>query len=75
MCLIPPRGESLGGLFTGVVKGSGNNLRMSPLTTPFIQSVQLWGYYSHFTFLTTLHRTYHVVTRALPIRPLTVMLH
>jgi hypothetical protein len=33
-----------------------------PLTTPFTQSVQLWGYYSYFTLPTTLHRDYHMVT-------------
>jgi hypothetical protein len=30
-----PLGESLGGLFIGVVRGSGNNVRTAPLTTPF----------------------------------------
>jgi hypothetical protein len=30
-----PLGESLGGLFIGVVRESGNNVRMAPLTTLF----------------------------------------
>jgi hypothetical protein len=31
-----PLGESPGGLFIGVVRGSSNNVEMAPLTTPFI---------------------------------------
>jgi hypothetical protein len=33
-------GESLGGLFIGVVRDSDNNVRMTALTTSFTQSVQ-----------------------------------
>jgi hypothetical protein len=39
MHLIPPPGESLGGLFIGVVRGFGNNVQTAPLTTPFTLSV------------------------------------
>jgi hypothetical protein len=35
----PPRGIPRG-LFVGVVRGSGNNVRTTPLTTPFSLSVQ-----------------------------------
>jgi hypothetical protein len=35
--------------------------------TLFIQSVQSWEHYSHFTLSTTLHKTYHVMTRVLLI--------
>jgi hypothetical protein len=35
-----PLGESPGGLFIGVVRGSGNNVRTPPLTTSFMQRVQ-----------------------------------
>jgi hypothetical protein len=45
-----------------VVRGSGNNVRTAPLTTPFTQSVQSQGHYSHFTLPTTLHRAYHMAT-------------
>jgi hypothetical protein len=55
-------GESPGGLFIGVVRGSGNNDQTVPLTTPFILCIQSWGHFSHFTLPTTLHRTYHMVT-------------
>jgi hypothetical protein len=33
-----------------------------PPTTLFIHSVQSHGHYSHFTLLTTLHRSYHMAT-------------
>jgi hypothetical protein len=57
----PPR-ESQGGLFIGVVRGSGINVRTAPLTALFTLSVQTSGYYSHFTPLSTLHRTNCKVT-------------
>jgi hypothetical protein len=59
---ISPLGESLGGLFIRVVKGSGKNVPTPP-TTLFTQSVQSWGHYSHFTLLAALHGAYLVVTR------------
>jgi hypothetical protein len=59
---IPPLGESTGGLFIGVVRGSGNSVQTGPLTTPFTQIVQSRGQYSHFTLLTTLHGAYHMMT-------------
>jgi hypothetical protein len=37
-----------------------------PLTAPFTLSSQSQGYYSHFTYLTTLYRTYYKVTRVFP---------
>jgi hypothetical protein len=57
-----PVGESPGGLFIWVVRGFGNNVRTTPLTTPFPLSVQSHEHYSHFTLLTTLHRAYYMVT-------------
>jgi hypothetical protein len=60
--LIYSLGESTGGLFIGVVRGSGNNVQMTLLTTPFTLSVQSQGYHSHFTPLTTLHEAYYMVT-------------
>jgi hypothetical protein len=59
---IPPLGESPGDPFIRVVRESGKNIRTAPLTTPFTHSVQSQGHYSHFTLLTTLHRTYHMAT-------------
>jgi hypothetical protein len=61
---VPP-GNLQRGLFIVMVRGFGNNIQTPPppLTTPSTQSVQSWGYYSHFTLKTTLHGTYLVATR------------
>jgi hypothetical protein len=54
--------ESPGGLFIGAVRGSGNNVHMTPITIPFTLSVQSQGYHNHFTPLTTLHVAYYMAT-------------
>jgi hypothetical protein len=42
----PSLGESPGGLFIGIVRGSGNNVRMAHLTALFTLSTQSHEYYS-----------------------------
>jgi hypothetical protein len=66
MQLISPQVESPRGLFIGVVRGSGNNIRRAPITALFTLSAQSQRYYSHFTPLTTLHRGYYKVTHVFP---------
>jgi hypothetical protein len=61
--LASSAGESLGDLFIGVVRGSGNNVWTPPLTSLFILSVQSHRHYSYFTFLSTLQGAYQTVTR------------
>jgi hypothetical protein len=60
-------GGILWGLFIGV-RGSGNNIRTIPLTVLFTISAQPQGYYSYFTHLSILYRTYYKVTRVFPGR-------
>jgi hypothetical protein len=43
------------GVNSAVVRKSGNNVQMTPLTTPFTLSIQSQGYQSHFSPLTILH--------------------
>jgi hypothetical protein len=43
------------GANSAVVRKSGNNVQMTPLTTPFTLSIQSQGYQSHFSPLTILH--------------------
>jgi hypothetical protein len=60
-----PREKSTGGLFIRAIRGSSDNVRMAPLTAPFTLSIHSQGHYSHFTFLSILHRAYQMATRVL----------
>jgi hypothetical protein len=67
-------GESPGGLFIGVVRGSSNNVWTAPVTASFTLSAQSQGYYSHFTPLTTWHQAYYKATHVFPSQGLHPMM-
>jgi hypothetical protein len=58
-------GESQGGYLYGRLGGPVTMSERPSLTAPFTLSVQLPGYYSHFTHLTALHETNWKVTHVL----------